>query len=328
METKEKKMKETKQEYLQNVLATYRMSHIMELVDKFKLRREEIKEALEERYAKDIYSPINSGSFAKHTAINSKFDLDIAIPFKKDSFDTIEKMFDSVFDFLYNKYKDKAIIRKQKVSIGIELFADEDGDRVSLDIVPGRELNKEQYPDDRNMNLYVNSKYGIIEKTTYIQTNIQDQIDHIKAKENERKIIRLLKIWKTSNNENYKSFLLELLVIKAFEKEIISGNLWEILKAVMQFIHNNVAKKGFTLKDPGNSNNNVVETLETCERENLSSKMKTIIDNIENNDDNIKLYFSTNNQFEEKDTSNSGGYGIKGATVASSIPPNNQRFGK
>lgn len=321
-------MEETKQVYLQDVLKTYRMSHIEDSVNKYKSRRDEVKEALEEKYTGDIYSPINSGSFAKHTAINSKFDLDIAVPFKRDSFDTIDKMFDDVFDFLNDKYDDKATIRKQKVSIGIEFFADKDGDKISLDIVPGRELNKEQYPDDKNMNLYVNSKYGIIEEKTYIQTNIQAQVDHIKAKENDRKIIRLLKIWKNSNSEKYKSFLLELLAIKAFEKEDISENLWEKLKAVMQYVQNNVAKEGFTLKDPGNSNNNVVETLETWERDNLSSKMKTIINNIENNDDSIKLYFPTNSQFEGNNTSNSGGYGIKGATVASSIPPNNQRFGK
>jgi len=321
-------MEETKQAYLQEVLETYRMSHIEDLVNKYKSRRDEVKEVLEEKYTGDIYSPINSGSFAKHTAINSKFDLDIAVPFKRDSFKTIEKMFDDVFGFLNAKYKDKATIRKQKVSIGIEFFADKDGDNISLDIVPGRELNKEQYPDDKNMNLYVNSKYGVIEKKTYIQTNIQAQIDHIKAKENERKIIRLLKIWKTSNSEKYKSFLLELLAIKAFEKESISGNLWEKLKAVMQYIQNNVAKEGFTLKDPGNSNNNVVETLETWERDNLSSKMKIIINHIEKNDDKIKLYFPKNSEFDDNDhSSNGSGYGIKGTTIASSIPPNNQRFG-
>ena len=321
-------MEETKQEYLQNVLETYRMSHIEDLVNKYKAKRDEVKDELEKNYQSFIYNPINSGSFAKHTAINSKFDLDIAIPFKRDSFDTLEKMFDDVFDFLSNKYKSEATIRKQKVSIGIEFFADKDADIINLDIVPGRELNKEQYIEDKNMKLYVNSKYGIIQERTHIQTSIQAQIDHIKAKDNERKIIRLLKVWKTTNNEKYKSFLLELLAIKAFEKENITGNLGGKLKAVMQYIHDNVAEEGFTLIDPGNSNNNVVETLETWERDNLSSKMKTIINNIENNGDNIKLYFPTNSQYEENDTSNSGGYGIKGATVATSIPPNNQRFGK
>ena len=73
-------------------------------------------------------------------------------------------------------------MRKQKVSIGIEFHEDEDGDVISLDIVPGRELNQDQYVDDKILNLYVYSKYGIFDKSTYIQTHIHSQIEHIKAK--------------------------------------------------------------------------------------------------------------------------------------------------
>ena len=182
------------------------MAHIENLLGKYQTKRDEAKERLEENYKGLIYNPTNSGSFAKHTAINSKFDLDIAIPFKRHSFDTLEKMSDDVFEFLTANFENEANIRKQKVSIGLEFYPDEDNDIISLDIVPGRELNHDQYIDDKNMNLYVNSMWGIISEKTYIQTNINAQIEHIKAKENERKVIRLLKIWKTNNRENYKSF--------------------------------------------------------------------------------------------------------------------------
>ena len=319
-------METTKEKHLQNVLETHRMSHIQDLLDKYKSKRDEVKEAVKEKYNSDIYNPINSGSFAKYTAINSKFDLDIAIPFKRNSFNTLEDMFNSIFDFLTEKYKEEATIRKQTVSIGIEFFPDDDDDIITLDIVPGRELKQDQYSDDKNINLFINSKYGIIEEKTYIQTNIQAQIDHIKARENERMIIRLLKIWKTSNNEKYKSFLLELITIKAFDKEDVSGDLWEKLKSVMQYIQDNVTENGFTLKDPGNSNNDVIETLESWERKNLSNQMKRIINNIETDDDNIKIYFPTNKKFEEDEESQNG-YGIKGESNKYSIPPNNQRFG-
>jgi hypothetical protein len=319
-------MEETKQEYLQNVLKSYRMFHIDDLLDKYRIRRNEVKEELEAKYGSDIYAPINSGSFAKHTAINSKFDLDIAVPFKRDSFSTLEDMFKDVFDFLTEKYSSEATVRKQKVSIGIEFYTDEDGDIVSLDIVPGRELNQDQYIDDKKINLYVNSTYGSIEEKSYIQTNIQAQIDHIKAKESERKIIRLLKIWKTTNNENYKSFLLELLTIKAFDKKDISGNLWEKLKSVMQYIQDNVTSDSFTLEDPGNSNNDVIDTLTSSERNQLSNKMENIIRNIESNEDNLKIYFPKNDDYKE-DNSSGNGYGLKGNNIKPSIPPNNQRFG-
>jgi hypothetical protein len=321
-------MATNKQEYLQNVLETHRMTHVQNLVDKFKTKRNEVKEALESHYGSNIYNPFNSGSFKKHTAINTKFDLDVVVPFKKDSFETLDKMFDSLYDFLYDEYGEVAQIRKQKVSIGIIFDEDDDGDVISLDIVPGRELNQDQYSEDNKLNLFVYSKYGIFSSSTYIQTNIQAQIDHIKAKENERKIIRLLKIWNNNDGKEYKSFLLELITIKAFDKESISGNLWEKLEKVMEYIKDKVAEDGFKLIDPGNSNNDLMDTLESWEKTNLSNRMERMLERINSNSDNIKSYFPTNKDFEDDDkSSSSSGYGIKTGGSAYSTPPKNERFG-
>lgn len=316
-----------KTQHLQQVLETHRMTHIEKLLDKYKEKRQKVKEALEDNYKDKIYNSINSGSYAKHTAINIKFDLDIVVPFKRNSFDTLEEMFNDVFGFLYEKYKGIAEVRKQKVSIGIIFDADDNGDEINIDVVAGRELNQDQYTEDHNLNLFVNSQYGLLDEKTYIQTNIQAQIDHIKGKNNERSIIRLLKIWKTTNNESYKSFFLELITIKAFDKENISGNLWDKLKSVMEYIKENITKDNFTLKDPGNTNNDVADTLEDWEKTNLSNKMSNMISNIENNSDNIKTYFPINEEFEEEDE-NKSQYGLKDASiVAPSIPNKSQQFG-
>ena len=322
-------MTETKQSYLDKVLKTHKMSHIDDLVQKHKDKRDDVKEKIEQHYTGNIYNPMNSGSFAKHTAINIKFDWDLVAPFKKSSFNTLEKMFDDIYDFLYDTYSNEAQVRKQKVSIGLEFYSDEDGDVVNIDVVPGRELNSEQYNDDNKLNLYVNSQYGLLDEKAYLQTNIKAQIDHINAKNNERQVIRLLKIWKKHNNESYKSFFLELFTIKAFEKKTIDGNLWNKLKSVMEYIRDNVTKDGFTLKDPGNSSNNLMDTLDTFDRDNLSSKMKRMIDNIEDNDDYLESYFPKNTKFEEDDDEkdSSNGYGLKTASVSASVPPNNTRFG-
>ncbi|RUM44636.1 MAG: nucleotidyltransferase, partial [Hydrogenimonas sp.] len=249
-------MYQSKQDYLQEVLETYRMRHVEDQLEKFRKKRDEVKEAIEKYYRDKIYNPINSGSFAKHTAINSKFDLDIVVPFKRNSFDTLEEMFNHLYNFLTKEYGFYNV-RKQTVSIGVEFPSD----NVKLDIVPGREQREGQYRYDNDLNLFINYQYGTLQKPTYIKTNIQKQIEYIKAKENERKIIRLLKIWKSKHNKKYKSFLLELLVIKAFKEENIEGNLWEKLKSVLEYIQNNVVKDNFTLKDPGNSGNNVILTL-------------------------------------------------------------------
>jgi len=299
------------------------MSHIENLLNKYKEKRNEVKELIESEYGSNIYSPTNSGSYAKFTAINSKFDLDIMVPFKRNSFSTLEEMFENVFEFLESKYKDVASVRKQKVSIGIEFFEDEDGDTISVDVVPGRELSQDNYSDDKNLNLLFNDQTSFLSKNSYLKTNIQAQIDHIKSRESERKVIRLLKIWKSSNAEPYKSFLLELITIKAFDNENITGNLWENLKTVMEYIRDNVTTESFKLIDPGNSNNNLMDTLETWDRSNLSNRMKIIIERIEENEDNIKTYFPVNEKFDKDDTS----YGLKESSISVSIPPRNQRFG-
>ena len=317
-----------KKEYLQKVLETHKMSHVDDLLDKYRDKRKTIKEALEEHYKDKIYSPLNSGSYAKHTAINTKFDLDVVVPFKKKSFSTLEEMFDDIFNFLSETYGDEATVRKQKVSIGILFFKDDNGDEISIDIVSGRELNDDQYGEDNKLNLYVNSKYGMLQEKTHLLTNIKAQIDHIKSRDNERKIIRLLKIWKSSNNEDYKSFLMELITIKAFDKNDISGDLWEMLKATMEYIRDNITKEGFSINDPGNSGNNVADTLEWWQKQNLSSKMKNMLERIDDNSDNLKVYFPINADFEEENNAKSNeGYSVKTGASTFSIPTQSQRFG-
>jgi hypothetical protein len=301
-----------KKEYLESVIDSYKMSKEEKLLEKHKTKKEEIKKALEEKYKNNIYTPFNSGSYAKNTAINTKFDFDMVTPFKRNAFGTngtLKQMYEDVYKFLYEKYKNEASITKQKVSIGLEFNSDKDGDSVKIDVVPGREYNQEQYNDDKNLNLYVYYKYGNIEAgSEYIKTNIQNQINNIRdratnEKDSIRKIIRLLKVWKnTKNNYPTKSFFLELITLKAFDNSIIEGNLWDKLKTTLEYIRDNVTKEGFTLKDPGNSSNNLADTLTNYEKQQLSEDMKNMLDRILENDENIKIYFPENKKFnKEKD---------------------------
>jgi hypothetical protein len=215
-------------------------------------KKNEVKNALEDEYGSNVYAPFNSGSYAKNTAINTKFDFDLVSPFRRNAFGfggTLKEMYEAVYDFLFHKYKNVAEVRKQKVSIGLEFYTDSDGDKIKIDVVPGRELNQDQYKDDENLNLFVYYKYGNIDAgSERIKTNVQSQINNIKERANKekdsiRKIIRLLKVWK-NNKGNYptKSFFLELITIKAFDKSNITGNLWDKLKAVLEYIRDNIIK--------------------------------------------------------------------------------------
>lgn len=297
-----------KNKHLECVLSSHKMAKEQGLVDKHIEKRNEVKEELEKEYGSKIYTPFNSGSYAKHTAINIKFDFDLVVPFKRDSFATLEEMYNAVYKLLEEKYKDginKGVvnIRKQKVSVGLEFT---DGkEKINIDVVPGRELNQDQYAKDSKLNLYVFSPYGIYEQgNTSIRTNIQAQIDNIKSngdRDSIRKNIRFLKGWKVNNQKVPKSFFLELITIKAFDNEDIEGDNWEQLKSVLEYIRDNV--KTITLTDPGNSGNNVSDTLTILEKSNLSDDMKFMIERIEENSDNIKTYFKINEKHpcEEND---------------------------
>lgn len=322
-----------KSQHLESVIKTHQITKEKQLLDKHVQKKNEIKGALEEKYGSNVYTPFNSGSYAKNTAINTKFDFDLVSPFKRNAFGssgTLKEMYEDVYDFLYEKYKNVAEVKKQKVSIGLEFYADSDGDIIKVDVVPGRELNQDQYKDDENLNLYVYYKYGNIDAgSERIKTNVQAQIDNIKdratnEKDSIRKIIRLLKVWK-HNKGNYptKSFFLELITIKAFDNNRIAGNLWEKLKIVLEYIRDNVHKDGFTLKDPGNSTNDLADTLTSNEKQQLSEDMKNMINRIEENAENIKTYFPENPKFKE-DNSEKNKYV---ATIGMPTPPPKLNFG-
>lgn len=322
-----------KNKHLECVLSSHKISKEEKRLDKHIDRRNEIKEALEEKYGSNLYSPFNSGSYAKNTAVNIKFDFDLMAPFKRNAFGsngTLKDMYDSVYQFIHGKYHVKeATVRDQKVSIGIEFYPDSDGHIVNIDVVPGRELNLDQYKEDSKLNLYVNQKFGKIEAgSDYIRSNIQAQIDNIKDRANAekdtiRKIIRLIKVWKIHKKPQLKSFLIELITIKAIDNKDVTGDLWERLKIVLEYIKDEV--KTVSLPDPGNSANEVADTLTDLEKSTLSDDMKYLIERIEENSDNIKMYFPINEKHPcDEDKEDDNKYSIKKEEVF--VPPS-VRFG-
>ena len=291
-----------KSKYLQEVLESYRMSHVADLMDKYILKRKVVKDALVDKFKeKYVTRAINSGSYAKHDAINNKFDLDICQPFKRNSFDTLEEMADATFDFFNEEFEDEDLIkyktRKQRVSTGVTFVID--GDEIQMDIVPGRELVLDDYAESNRLNLYVRPKLFLAASTT--QTNIQKHIDLVKGKNAERGIIRLLKVWKSSKSKSrLKSFFVELLTIRAFEKcNDIPTGLWEQLEMVLEFIRDNV--RTIRLEDPANSNNVVSDTMTVTEKDGLYWDIRNMLDSIETSVENLKSYFPVNDAFHKEE---------------------------
>ena len=295
------------------------MSKIEGIVVKHRERRDEISQAIREKYGTQSYDPFQSGSFAKHTATNIKFDMDIVVPFKKSAFDTLQEMFDSVYDFLVGVYSGTgATIRKQKVSIGVSFPLEQGEDKpVEVDVVPGRELSIGDYPKSRDLNLCFNEDHWGFKKGSYQKTNIQKQVEYIKGKDREREVIRLLKIWKKQHNKDYKSFVIELAVIRALDGYNGSMDLWQRLRFVLEYLSKHITESSFHLYDPGNSGNDVIGTMDPYKRNLLMSDMENMLRNIDANSDfYLPYYFKVNEKYS--------GYQKKGGQM---YPTSPQRFG-
>ena len=243
--------------------------------------------------------------------------MDLVVPFKRNAFSTLEEMFEDVFEKLTEQYQNETPIKKQGVSIGLTF---DEEDEINIDVVPARETSQDSFPVEKNLNLHKTQSDG------YLKTNIHAQIEHIKAKENERKVIRLLKIWKACHQYKYKSFFIELLVIKAYEKSSPKGNLWEQFKIVLKYIIDNIQSENFTLKDPGNCNNDLASSLDDTKKAVLVSQLKSMLEQIELNEKQIEFYLPLNEKFAEDNKDENKAYGLK-SSVLVSTPPVSQRFG-
>jgi len=312
-------MEINKNEYLRCVLKSYGMNLEDEfmsnksLLDYYREKRDKVEKALKDKFGSDLIRVQHSGSYAKHTAINIKFDMDLCLHFKNEAFKTLEEMYQAVFTFLNEEFQDDNIqeVADQAVSVGLYFIVD--GEKLGFDVTPGRRANNEQ----EDINLYISNT-----NSNWQKTNITKQIDHIHGRTEERKTIRLLKAWKFNFSPDIKSFLIELLVIRAFNNQgnNLPNGLWERLKMVIEFITQNI--EDIVLDDPGNPSNNVAKSLTKIKRSQFSKDMDRALKQIDANSNNIKLLFPPNPKFpcdEEKASENK--YTVKSSNSFPTILP-------
>lgn len=314
-------MAKDKNKHLNCVLKSHYIENNEALMKAYREKRNEVREDLKVRYGADIYRILHSGSYKKKTAINIKFDMDLVVPFKKN-IDSLEGIFNDMYEFFNDEYRkrDSTLfeVKRQKIAIGL-LFRI-DGHILDLDIVPGREIN--DYETDGNLNVYVNDTMGGIAKGSYIRTNIQKQIDNIRANSTARESIKLMKVWKRRFNGQIKSMVIELICIKAFENFNGNTDNYSKLTHVIEFIRDNI--KTIRLVDPGNSNNDLSKALDDVQKENISNTMKWMIDGIKNNENSLEAYFPINPEYPCEDDKRS--IYIVGST-AKPDKLNNEDFG-
>jgi len=264
--------------YLHKSLHYYKDDNTL-LLDK----AEQVKAKLNQKFKSDLaITPKFHGSIAKGTSIYGS-DIDIQLQFKKD-FGTLADVYYKVSDYVFDEFKDVKLesVREQKHSIGLEFKIKDELKRI--DIVPTRQIDN----GSNDTCLFVN-KTGFFEKPIYKKTNAQKQLSFLNFNYREKRIVRLLKVWKTENNLKIKSIHLEWLAKKAFQQIAISNNIEKALKDVTHFIASNI--EYLRIVDPANSNNIISDTLTNEEKSTISRFCFKMINDITKDKRNIIDYF-------------------------------------
>ncbi|MCC3377147.1 hypothetical protein [Cohnella sp. REN36] len=278
----------TPHEYLQSVLEEEKFDINEE--PEIKEKRDEVEELMRTEYGNRIVSFKYSGSIAKYTAIKTSKDMDLAIHFKHDAFSTLKEMYDSIKVFLEKHYT----VREQRVSLGL--------DGLNVDVVPGRRISKDDLANN-DVNLYRS------DTATSIKTNIEIHKEHVRNSDS-REIIKLIKIWRERWGLKFKSFAVELLVIKALDGFASTG-LDNKVKKVLNYIKDEV--ETVNLVDPANSNNNVADIIDYSRKLLFKTTATTCLSELDNagsDKDKLlsawKFVYKDNNQNESNSAPTNG----------------------
>ena len=154
---------------------------------------------------------VNSGSYIKSTAIRPFNDIDLFVGFASDAY---AKNPNTVIHRLAHHLKQSfpGKVRIQRRSVGVT-FADD----VRVDVVPGFAV-----PSRPGL-------YRIRDRSdqSWVETNIVDQKKFFRRRQAQerrfRDMVRLVKAWKQRRRLKISSYLMELLVAKAFANGIPRG---------------------------------------------------------------------------------------------------------
>jgi hypothetical protein len=285
--SEEAKLPFNSDEYLKKILSNESLKADPILFQNVIEYREKMKQWLVDRFGNSLAAiPENGGSFHKKTAIASNYDLDIILPFKRESYSTLESMYNHVYEILGKEFSGKATVSKQTKAIGITF--ENYGNLVHFDVVPGREICN--YVDDKDLNLYVRPDW-IWQKGSSFKTNIFAQKNITVNKPEARRIIKLLKKYRDKNGLPLPTVIVEQCVVEALSENnygVYTSDTENLLNGM-----NHIAQKldGKKIIDIANSNNNLSDKVSSYYKNHISEQLYNDINKIETNPRYIKEIF-------------------------------------
>lgn len=267
-------------ELLQSILKSQALDKTM--LDDLSNHRQEVEENLRDKYG-DEPTIRYGGSKAKGTMIKESYDLDIVCYFPRDCDMDIEEIYNDVHKKLSETYSivpKTSALRIQK--------KDEDNVDYHIDVVPGR------FIDEKEQDTFLYVAKG---KEERIKTNLDTHIKVI-TKSGCADIIKLGKLWKVRNKVNLRTFILELLVLKAMEDSKSKSDHKSSFVKLLEYLRDEISE--VRLEDPANSNNVVSDNWTSAERSSLSAMASSSLSLIEKDEDDVDSWKKVFNETSPK----------------------------
>lgn len=192
-----------------------------------------------------------SGSRSKGTAISLASDVDLLVSLTANCNDSKGGL-KGCYDSLFLKLKKHYPVRKQNVSVRIEL------EGLEIDVTPARKQN-----GNTNYHSLYSSK-----SDSWMQTNIQKHIDDV-LQSGRTSEIKILKIWRELHQIDFPSIYLEYLLIdnillnKSKSSDSLGDNVWHVFNELAKTQGNPLFSR---VVDSANSNNILSDLLTVAEK--------------------------------------------------------------
>ena len=165
-------------------------------------------------------------------------------------------MYESVYEALNNHFSNYKIeVRKQNRSIGITFYENEF--EVHFDVVPGREIN--DFKNDKELNLLDNAN-SFWNGYSRIKTNLDAHKVLTVNKPEERKVIKLIKLYRDRNDLEMPSIVIQSMVSRCFDKKLPSSSIMDNFTYAMEYMANKLPSS--RIVDPANTNNIISDSID------------------------------------------------------------------
>lgn len=285
--SEEAKLSFNSDDYVKRVLTEENLKANPTALKNVVAHREKVKNWMLEKFGYNLVAlPEDTGSFYKRTAIASNYDLDIVLPFKRSSYNSLQEMYYDVYEVMRKAFSDRATVTKQTKAIGLTF--ENNGNPIHFDVVPGREINN--YAVEKDLNLYVKPDW-IWQRGSSFKTNVDVQKSMTVNKSEARTVIKLLKTYRDRNNLPFPTLMVEQYVVDALSDNNfgVYASPTENLLNCMAFISKKMEQK--SLIDIANSNNNLHDKITEMQKSYISNKLRNDIKRIEENPRYMKEIF-------------------------------------